>query len=272
MNFTIDPTDINKTADLARASPFLLHGNSGVACLLIHGLTSTPFEVRELGEQLHAAGHTVAGPLLPGHGRRLHELARLSWHEWADAVDAEWQSLAEQHEQVLVGGSSMGAALALWCASRLPAAGIIGLGTPYKLPLITQLTRVLRYVHPILPKKGGSSIANPTAKRNHPSYIGTPVRSIVEMMNLLKVVRSRLHQITAPLLMVHAWDDPVIGRENPRTVYKHVRSSYKKLIWVHRSAHIVTEDYDKELVFEVCKSFARNIQTNTVTYSSRADF
>lgn len=272
VEFDIDATDINKGPDLSRAAPFHWQGESGVACLLVHGLTSTPFEVRELGEHLHAAGHTVVAPLLPGHGSRLLELADTSWEEWATTIDAHRQQLGEQHEHVIVGGSSMGAALALWCACRHPVAGVIGLGTPYKLPLVTHVTRVLRYVRPILPKTGGSSIANPVAKRGHPSYIGTPARSIVEMIHLLGAMRRRLHEVTAPLLMVHAWDDPVISRNNPQKVYDSVQSHAKKLIWVHRSAHIVTEDYDKELVFEVCTIFARRIQTNTTTYSPRPDF
>lgn len=269
---SIDATDINVGPDLTRAAPFQWRGDSGVACLLVHGLTSTPFEVRELGEHLHAAGHTVVAPLLPGHGSRLRELARTSWEEWATTVDTQYQRLAEQHDSVIVGGSSMGAALALWCASRHPVAGIIGLGTPYKLPLITHVMRVVRYVRPILPKKGGSSIANPVAKRDHPSYVGTPARSIVEMIHLLEAMRSRLHTIAAPLLMIHAWNDPVIARTNPQQVYTNVQSTHKKLIWVHRSAHIVTEDYDKELVFEVCKIFANNIQSNTMTYNQRRTF
>lgn len=36
--------------------------------LLLHGFTATTAEVRPLGEALHAAGHTVSAPLLPGHG------------------------------------------------------------------------------------------------------------------------------------------------------------------------------------------------------------
>lgn len=262
MTTTIDPTDIGRDKDLSRAAPFLLNGDSGTACLLIHGLTSTPFEVRELGEALHAAGHTVSGPLLPGHGRRLRVLSRIRWTTWTNAVAAEWERLVRTHERVIVGGSSMGAALALWLASERPVHGVIGLGTPYRLRWPAYLAYALRYVRPILPKAGGSSIADPIARRAHPSYVGTPMHSIVEMLRLLRVVRGQLADVRAPVLLVHAWNDPVIARASPLAVYDRVQSTHKKLIWVHRSAHIVTEDYDKELVFSVCTDFLTEIRND----------
>ena len=38
------------------------------ACLLLHGFTSSPYEMRLLGEYLGREGYTVSIPLLPGHG------------------------------------------------------------------------------------------------------------------------------------------------------------------------------------------------------------
>src|SRR3954452_5961427 len=49
------------------ADPFSL-GEGDVACLLLHGLTGSPAEVRPVGEALARAGVRAVGPLLPGHG------------------------------------------------------------------------------------------------------------------------------------------------------------------------------------------------------------
>src|SRR5436305_13762407 len=55
------------------ADPFSL-GEGDVACLLLHGLTGSPAEVRPVGEALAAAGFHAVGPLLPGHGTTPEDL------------------------------------------------------------------------------------------------------------------------------------------------------------------------------------------------------
>ncbi|RME09909.1 MAG: alpha/beta fold hydrolase, partial [Ardenticatenia bacterium] len=212
--------DFNPEADLARAAPFHLAGTSGVACLLIHGLTSTPYEVRELGEHLHACGHTVAAPLLPGHGTSLEDLRQRRWQEWAAHVRATAQQLRREHQHLFVIGSSLGAGLALWLALHESVTGIVGLGTPYRLRWSTYAAYVLQYISPILPKRGGASIRDPEARRRHPSYTGIPARSMLEMMRLLAAVRPRLHEIEAPTLLIHAWHDRVLAAAGARAVYE----------------------------------------------------
>lgn len=259
MKVNVAPGDANATGSWNLADPFFWPGHTSVACLLVHGLTSTPYEVREWGERLHAAGHTVLAPLLPGHGRSVRELARTRWTAWADTVEAAWDALREIHPHVVVGGSSLGAALALWLAARRPVAGVIGLGTPYRLTWKAYMAYLVRFVRPALPKRGGSSIADPAARQRHPSYTATPTNSLVEMIRLLRHVRANLPSVTAPLLLVHAWSDPVIPRQNALAVYRAVGSTEKQLVWVYRSAHIITEDYDKGEVFEQCVHFVNRI-------------
>ncbi len=52
--------------------PFeLAPANAVVGCLLIHGLTGSPPEMRLLGDDLAAQGSHCLAPLLPGHGTTL---------------------------------------------------------------------------------------------------------------------------------------------------------------------------------------------------------
>ena len=55
------------------AAPFNL-GDGADACLLLHGLTGAPSEVRPVGEALARAGFRAVGPLLPGHGTTPQDL------------------------------------------------------------------------------------------------------------------------------------------------------------------------------------------------------
>ena len=69
--------------------PFFFEGGpDGV--LLVHGLTATTAEVRPLAEDLHAAGYTVSGPLLPGHGTQPEDLNHVRWQDWLQTVEESY--------------------------------------------------------------------------------------------------------------------------------------------------------------------------------------
>ena len=57
------------------AEPFYFPGNS-TGCLLIHGFTGAPTEMRPLGEYLAENGFSVLGVRLSGHGTRMADLKR----------------------------------------------------------------------------------------------------------------------------------------------------------------------------------------------------
>ena len=85
-------------------APFRFLGED-VACLLLHGLTGTPFEVRELGEHLHAEGFTVSGPLLTGHATDdWRDLAQATWRDWVHVAESEYQRLALEHDRIVIIG------------------------------------------------------------------------------------------------------------------------------------------------------------------------
>src|SRR6185295_17551431 len=75
-----------------------------IGVLLSHGWTATTAEVRLLAQRLHERGHTVSGPLLPGHGATPQEMNRCRWQDWVKAVTATYHHLAGQCERVFVGG------------------------------------------------------------------------------------------------------------------------------------------------------------------------
>jgi carboxylesterase len=54
---------------LKDAEPFFFPGGPD-GCLLIHGFTGTPFEMRGLGQYLAARNYTVFGPRLSHHGSK----------------------------------------------------------------------------------------------------------------------------------------------------------------------------------------------------------
>jgi alpha-beta hydrolase superfamily lysophospholipase len=85
------------------------------AVLLIHGLSDSPYSLRQLAETLHAQGNYVLGLRVPGHGTAPSGLVRTTWQDMAGAVRLAVKHLAEQNPgiPIYIVGYSNGAALAL---------------------------------------------------------------------------------------------------------------------------------------------------------------
>ena len=58
------------------------------------GFTGSPTEMRPVGDYLHAAGLTVSGPRLPGHGTAIADMNKVRWQDWAEHVERSYQRLA----------------------------------------------------------------------------------------------------------------------------------------------------------------------------------
>lgn len=114
---------------------YLLQGKAGGdAVLLVHGLSDSPYSLHELAQQLHAAGYTVLGLRLPGHGTAPAALTQFKWQDAAGAVRLAMRELAQKHPQIHIVGYSTGATLA--CEYQLARMG----GEP--LPAIKSMTLI----------------------------------------------------------------------------------------------------------------------------------
>lgn len=84
--------------------------------LMLHGLSDSPYSLRNLAEMLHAEGFWVTGLRVPGHGTAPSGLVHAVWEDWAAAV-----RLGALHVRECIGldaplyimGYSNGAALAV---------------------------------------------------------------------------------------------------------------------------------------------------------------
>ena len=85
------------------------------AVLLLHGMSDSPYSLRNLGEALHDKGAYVVGLRIPGHGTAPAGLVRVTWQDMAAAVRIAVAHVAEQAngQPVHIVGYSNGGALAV---------------------------------------------------------------------------------------------------------------------------------------------------------------
>jgi alpha-beta hydrolase superfamily lysophospholipase len=92
------------------------NGTAKAGLLLIHGLSDTPFLMRDVGDALAELPEKcllVRSILLPGHGSIPGDLVRPTAAQWGAAVRYGIDSFAGEVERVHLAGFSTGAALAL---------------------------------------------------------------------------------------------------------------------------------------------------------------
>ncbi len=224
--------------------------------LLVHGLTATTAEVRPLAENLHAAGYTVAGPLLPGHGTQPEDLNRVSWRDWVRTVEAAYAELKARCSRVAVGGESTGAVLALHLAATHPdVAAVLAYAPALKL-MLTRSTYVMGQLLAPLglmlkPKPGPPSEADGLWQ----GYDVRPLKGARELLRLQDVVRPMLPAIRQPMLIVQGRLDRTVDPGAPQEIYDRVNSADKELVWLGRSGHCVALDCEREQLFEATRRF-----------------
>lgn len=136
----------------AEHDSFFWDGAGDSAALLIHGFPGTPLEMQPLARMLHHAGWTTQGLLLPGFGPQIEMLLEHSYDDWLEAALQALTVLRESYGRVLVVGNSMGGALAIAAAARVPVDGVVLVAPFWKLDhVLWQMLPALRLIFPTFP-------------------------------------------------------------------------------------------------------------------------
>jgi carboxylesterase len=246
------------------AEPFFFPGNR-IGCLLVHGYTGTPKEMRWMGEYLAAEGFTVLGVRLAGHATQPEDMARCRWQDWMASVEDGWHMLRGSTDYIFVIGLSMGGVLSLLLGSRFPVSGIITMATPSTIPqpayirALVPLFPLLSFFMPYRKKKEEDVWFNPELNDYHVSYAKNPVRPAYELNKLQVEMRASLAKITAPSLLIYSRDDQTVPLEHMQDLDALLVSEIKEKLIIQDTSHVITEDGDRERVFRATVVFIRKV-------------
>ncbi len=242
----------------------LIGGKKGV--LLLHGFTATPECFKYLAQELNQAGFTVLAPVLAGHGSVPEHLEETEWHDWYKSAEEAYHRLRQHCSSISVLGLSMGGLLTLHLASQHPGIKALGLlATPLFLD-----SWLLRFIFPLIwktplkylyryQKKYAVAINDPVEKRRYQTYEKIPVVSVANLLDLQKIVRKELVRIRQPTLIAHALDDDTVPFANLDYIRACIGSDEVETLTLKKSSHIITLDYDREVVAKrVTKFFKKH--------------
>jgi carboxylesterase len=259
-----DPGLLYKEEVALTDKSFHFQGSNGKAVLLIHGWTSTAYEVRRLGKYLNEQGYTVAGPMLRGHGTFPKNLEGVRWTDWLEDLEKIYGELRENHCEVFVGGTSIGANLAILLAEKKPEiSGIILMATPYKMKLEWLIVRLAKLN--LLFKKYNRKFYPPTFGVSTTitrliAYKTYPIASALESFDLIKEARRNLSKIKQPCFIIQSLSDHVVAKNSIDKIYAEIGSSIKEKKYIKRAYHTFISDIKNESVFEDILKFINEIK------------
>lgn len=244
--------------DLQRrlVEPFYFPGNR-VDCLLIHGFSGSPSEMRLMGERLAKIGWSIHGVLLSGHGTTPEQMAKTSWEDWAKDVEAGVKKLRESCDIVIGVGLSMGGLLALYLGTLGIIDGLVTMNAP--MVLADRRTRFARFVRPFMkyvgkPKsaprvmKSKSSLPIPESKVERFVYERIPVDSLISLNRGIRQVRSKLHTIKCPALLMQSTKDLTVNPISIEIIKKRIEQVNPDVLYWEKSGHILTLGPEREAV------------------------
>jgi len=254
---------------IATTEPFLFPG-SRTGCLLIHGFTGTPKEMRWMGEYLAKQGLSVLGLRLAGHATRPDDMIRSRWTDWVASVEGGYHLLRGLADHMYMIGLSMGGALALLLSTRLDVKGVVVISTPIQIPHADwrlNYIGIFSRLRPYLPKgkfPPGYGWFDKDAWKEHISYPQNPVRSIAELDRLLAEMRAALPEVRVPVLLIHSQDDGYVLPENMDRLYSALTNvTDKTRLSVRGSGHVVTRDAARQQAFEAAAQFIDRLESSS---------
>lgn len=240
------------------SDPFAL-GDGPDACLLLHGLTGSPAEVRPVAEALAQAGFRAVGPLLPGHGTTPEDLYTVTRGDLLRAAESALLALRGSR-RVYLCGLSAGALLAIHLAARswmregLPDLSAIALLAPaIEFAGSTWLFANVLGRLPALPfviGKGGRDIreADPLDEGADGSYAGVPLRWGAELSALSREALKLARRVRAPALILQGALDRTVAPAGAQRLARQLASQRVEVRILPRSGHVLPLDVDSQQI------------------------
>ncbi|HIJ55952.1 MAG TPA: alpha/beta fold hydrolase [Deltaproteobacteria bacterium] len=260
--FYVDGESKDKTV----GRPFLVRGRSKrLGILLIHGYMAAPREVKALADYLGKQGFWVYVPRLRGHGTSPDDLAHRSYKDWINSVDRGFAVIRNLCRDVVVGGFSTGAGLALELAARVKeVAGVFGVCPPMRLhdlsaklvPAVDAWNRLMKRV-----QLNGVKME---FVDNHPenpdiNYTRNPISGVRELERLMEVLEPKLPEIDIPALIVQSSGDPIVDPKGSRRIFELLGSKDKQYILFHLQRHGILLGEDSHAVHKAIGGFIENL-------------
>lgn len=239
--------------------PIKLEGKNESCVFLIHGWSSTSYEMYNLSQKLNSEGFSVHAPLLPGHGTQPSDLENVSLEDWCDFVENEYLELKKKYKKVYVGGCSLGGNLSILLAQKYKCvSGLVLLGTPFKMKnekinfltakFISLFRKYSKKYYPLKTRKKCGMI-------RLISYQKFPIKSALEVFKTIYKSRENLKLINQPVLIFQSDVDHLLDKSSIHKIHKSIKSPNKEMKLVPNAYHNFICDQAYDYIYDDIANF-----------------
>ena len=211
------------------------------AVLLVPGGHSTPAQYFQLGRHLYRAGMTVYSSLLPSEAAVGEQRGGVPWQLPLAELEMRYSNLALLDVPIHLVGSSFGGILAILIAARYPVASLTLLSPPLK-PHLSLRERLALGWSRLFPRLFERMIAR------------SPHRWMADRYAAVHEASAQLSGLSAPVLAIHAKDNPELGTAGLRRVQRALGKRARTLL-LDKGGHLLLDGAESARVTREVQEF-----------------
>ncbi|MHB8133576.1 MAG: alpha/beta hydrolase [Anaerolineaceae bacterium] len=238
-------------------SYFLKGGKTG--CILTHGFTCTPEEMRSLADYLVGKGFSAYGVRLSGHGTQPKDLANVTWQNWLEDIKKAYKEVKKKCDKVFLIGQSLGGMLSIMGAGVLPVDGVVALSTPYlnytNKDLLSHI--FLDWTRPMIHKVGVKEHPDWGIRRekDYPAYAAYPQQVFRQIYALSIALKDTLPYVKSPVLLIQSKNDDTIPSNSMTRFQKRLKNTDVETVLLEGFRHGITMDQKRDEAFKIIGEF-----------------
>ena len=245
--------------DKSIGSPYFLDTtNFKTVVISIHGFSSAPKEVEELGIYLNENHINIYAPRLKGHGTTSNNLENTTWKDWYVSISKAIALASIKYENIYILGFSAGGLLALLHSYKQcdKIKGIICINTALKLndkranfliPVINLWNNINTYFNIKVLKK---EYINNYAEHPNINYNKHYIKSINQLNKLIDTTQKKLSKVNKPTLIIQGKNDPVVDSSSAKIIYENIKSKYKDILYLKSNKHVIIKTNQNKIIFQ----------------------
>lgn len=227
-------------------------------CIIIHGFTGTPNEVKPLAHALEQIGYEVLTPLLPGHSMNKERLDKASASDWLQWIEKIIRQAMEENKKIHMIGFSMGAMIATIMAYRFAVSTLVLL-SPAVYVLTPNLVKI-RLSNLVQNKKEKRRKTNQTKLNIPPILRSAFIYNFFQFQKIVRQARESFQHISLPLCIIHGQRDETADPNSSKFIYRVAPSKEKELHFLSVSKHHICHDCEVNDVIQIVIKFLEKVR------------
>lgn len=245
--------DIPGIAIKARPFRIISQPNNDTLVIVVHGFTSSPYDMHYLSEYLVAQGFDIEVVLLAGHGASFEALKQSNHYQWYQSVEDVYLKNKNKYKNIFVVGYSFGNNLIIHLANQhKDIKGIVSLGIPIFIRHEKEVRFCLPFARTFCKRYNkGWLDKDDRAQANEKRYhIYIPIPNIVHFFDFIDhITKKEISEIEQPILIMHSRDDLVSDPRSSELLFREARSKDKSLFVLDKHSHNLLHSTRKDFVF-----------------------